>query len=207
MTSGVKQDLRGQQFGALIVLRAGKRNKRAQFRWLCRCLCGKTRLAPTNVLTSGRAKSCGCLARRHPRIEDFLRAHAGIEGCWIYPGAPKDGYATYSVSGAPRLAHRASYVLVNGKLASHLCVCHACDNRACVRPSHLFAGTRQENSADCKAKDRHNRGERVHSAKLTSAEVLEIRADTRSRRIIADQYSVSKETVSGIRSRKTWTHI
>ncbi len=60
-------DLVGKRFGRLTVgryygvriTRGGQRKTR----WLCKCDCGKSLAIDTQGLTSGRTKSCGCLAR------------------------------------------------------------------------------------------------------------------------------------------------
>lgn len=55
-------DLRGRRFKRLIaVARNGHVGVKVQ--WRCLCDCGKTCLALTNDLTSGRHGSCGCLHR------------------------------------------------------------------------------------------------------------------------------------------------
>lgn len=53
-------DLTGQQFGRLTVLsRAESCGKRV--RWLCKCSCGKEKVATGYDLRSGNTRSCGCL--------------------------------------------------------------------------------------------------------------------------------------------------
>jgi hypothetical protein len=56
----MRHNLLGQRFGKLVVLErvvlSGYRTK-----WKCQCDCGKTKALYTNRLTSGKAKSCGCL--------------------------------------------------------------------------------------------------------------------------------------------------
>ena len=65
--SRIKNDLTGLQFGGLAVIKRVDRNKHKEWCWLCRCVCGSTRVVATYDLKSGRAKSCGCLTP-HPTL-------------------------------------------------------------------------------------------------------------------------------------------
>lgn len=51
------------------------------------------------------------------------------------------------------------------------------------------------------------RGEANTSAKLTEAQVLEIRASNETGKALAMKYGVSGYTISVIRNRKMWRHI
>lgn len=51
------------------------------------------------------------------------------------------------------------------------------------------------------------KGEACHLAKYTEEQVLAIRADSRSSRVVAKEYGMSKTNVLDIRSRKIWAHI
>ena len=88
--------------------------------------------------------------------------------------------------------------------------------RACCNPAHLFLATHDENMADCKAKARHVHGERSAQAKLTDAQVREIRRlyrKTGPRRgngtELAARFGVSKGTISEIANsnRRRWSHL
>lgn len=65
--------------------------------------------------------------------------------CWIRTIGYVKGYGP----------HRQSYKLFVGGIPQNLEVCHHCDNPKCVRPSHLFLGTRKDNMQDCAKKGRH----------------------------------------------------
>ena len=61
---GVFQDLTGQQFGKLTVLRRGEtavsKTGRLQTVWVCECACGNEIFVRANNLKSGHTFSCGC---------------------------------------------------------------------------------------------------------------------------------------------------
>lgn len=79
------------------------------------------------------------------------------EGCWEWTGGSGPlGYGRFYPRdhGRCEYAHRWSWILANGPIPVGLCVCHRCDNRGCVRPDHLYVGTRAENNRECRAKGR-----------------------------------------------------
>ncbi len=51
------------------------------------------------------------------------------------------------------------------------------------------------------------KGEKQGNSKLTEAQVLLIRADTRTQKLIGMDYGVDQSIISDIKMRKTWNHI
>ena len=85
--------------------------------------------------------------------------------CWNWTGSTiNTGYGVLFVQGRLRTAHRLSWELHHGPIPEGLCVLHRCDNRTCVNPSHLFLGTKKQNTQDMLSKGRHGHGEE-HSKK------------------------------------------
>lgn len=128
--------------------------------------------------------------RLEARLLSYLEPDPN-SGCWLYSRSVNhSGYGLIMAYKKSQLAHRLAYRLWSGPLASEQRLLHACDTPSCCNPQHLRIGTQQENIQDMLDKRRHCFGERRPEAKLTTAQVLAIRADTRTGRAIAAAYGV-----------------
>lgn len=107
--------------------------------------------------------------RSKPLAERFWEKVRKSDGCWEWTGSRNAaGYGKLSegAAGSPRLrAHRVSWELANGPVPAGLWVLHRCDNPPCVRPDHLWLGTRLDNMQDCARKGRIN----THAARAVRA--------------------------------------
>jgi hypothetical protein len=157
-------------------------------------------------------------------LDRFLRKVEKTESCWLwtaYRGV--SGYGAFGFNGKVCRAHRVSYMLFVGEIPDGMCVCHRCDNRACVNPAHLFLGTHEENMVDAKRKGRittsaaiaasrfhRPRGTAHHAAKLTEEDVVSLRKMRRegwSIPRLAKRFGVSFATVQSAASGKLWSHV
>jgi len=121
-------------------------------------------------------------------------------GCWIWTGAKgRRGYGRFWTEHRKSIAaHRFSYETFVGSIPMGLFVCHHCDNPPCVRPDHLFIGTRSDNIQDSIKKGRFSSGENHVMCKLSDNQVAEIR-ELRSQGMIitklATRFQVSKSLI------------
>jgi HNH endonuclease len=158
------------------------------------------------------------------------------ETCWLWRGYRNaNGYGMIGLSSKNMLAHRLSYEMHFGPIPPGLSCCHHCDNPSCVRPEHLFVGTKADNMQDMVRKGRHwvhtkpellrfgdrnvsrlypetrPRGEQVKLAKVTAEQVKEIRRLYRDEQwkqnALAAVFGISHRTISLIVRYKTWRHV
>jgi len=95
-----------------------------------------------------------------------------------------------------------------GTIPEDLWVLHKCDNPSCVNPDHLFLGTHKDNQADSVRKMRHRSiGERNPKAKLTTDEVIKIKASDKETAILANEFNVSTYSIWRIKSERAWKHL
>lgn len=147
--------------------------------------------------------------------------HPALGRCWLWMGEKHKrsiGYGRLRRRGKRYLAHRWAWFLAHGSHARP-CALHKCDNTLCVRPSHLFEGTRTDNNFDKVAKNRQARGivigrrvrGELHAAsKATERLVLKIRHEVargRTQKDIAEENGLSRQIVSNIACGRRWRHV
>ena len=139
-------------------------------------------------------------------------------GCWNWKGTTRGGYGRLIIgsrsddSRRSVSAHRLSHETFIGPIPDGMEVCHRCDNRRCVNPGHLFAGSRQDNVDDREAKGRNvvPVGEANGTAKLSEADVISarrLRAAGHTYQSVADRFCVSKRTIMNAIKGESWAHV
>lgn len=150
------------------------------------------------------------------------------EGCWLWHGAihSHTGYGSIRVHDRrPMNVQRAMWVSLYGPLDDGMVVGQHCDVRHCVRPSHLYAGSRADAMRDKKLKgrlkwkpdDKRRKdpdffyGTNNGQSKLTEDQVREIRAKYTtggwSYAELARRFNVTKGTIYQVVKRKIWKNV
>lgn len=128
-----------------------------------------------------------------------------MSGCWIWTGPMNSsGYGQVQHGKRGRkLAHRASWECFVGPIGHGLVVCHKCDNKLCVNPTHLFVGTQKDNIRDMDRKGRAFRpvfrGCDHPRAKFSNDTIKQVISDNRSLRIISLEHGISKTHVARLK--------
>lgn len=176
-------------------------------------ICGQKAVARslcrTHYIAMWRAGTIAAFVKSRPPLPERLLSKFDVvpSGCWEWNGhLRQDGYGLIWKDGRAVRAHREMYRLFHPELTEHQVICHKCDNRKCVNPDHLFAGTHLDNSMDSVAKNRSAAGMRSGLAVLTTSQVLDIRRDNRSQSKIAADYGVHQSQISKIKNFKARMH-
>lgn len=189
--------------------------------FVARCGCGVVKRVYAHGVISGQSTRCGGCRDElrgapgtrppgdhlQPRVERFWdKVFAEpMTGCWLWCGDETGGgygRVSSSILGETR-SHRISWRLARGEIPDGLCVLHKCDTRLCVNPSHLFLGTRPENTADMMSKGRSYR-------KLSSADVEAIKTAVASGEACTDvaaRFGVRAPAIWKIKHGRTWRNV
>lgn len=131
------------------------------------------------------------VAEHFKRDQDLIRfwSKANKDGdttCWLWEGGKeKEGYGLFSLwIGTNKYkaakAHRISFALNNPNEPIPEQVCHSCDVKLCVNPSHLWSGNQLLNMKDKAKKGRNNPcpdallGQFHQSSKLNTIDIVTI---------------------------------
>ncbi|MDJ0454423.1 HNH endonuclease [Gordonia amicalis] len=133
------------------------------------------------------------------------------EAVWKWTGTTQFGYGILNFRGRNLKAPRVSYELHYGPIPTGMCVRHKNDTPIDVNPLNLELGSLAENIDDRHDRGRDARGEIQHLAKLTAADVLEMRrlhaAGDVSYVALGRRFGVAKSTAIDAIRGKTWTHL
>jgi hypothetical protein len=127
----------------------------------------------------------------------------GPNDCWEWTASTQNkGYGQFGIGGRQGTiysAHRVSYTIAYDDPGDEF-VCHECDNRKCVNPSHLWAGSAKDNTSDALEKKRI-------VTKLTERDIREIRSSREFQYVIAEKFGVHQTHISRIQRRIAWRHV
>jgi len=138
---------------------------------------------------------------------NFWKKVDKTESCWLWTGGCCNGYGLFGIEGKIYRSHRVSWLLAGNSIPDGHVIRHKCRSRNCCNPEHLETGTRAENNADMIRDGTSTKGEKNHTAKLTSAQILDIRARAERNVDLAKEFGVGQMTISHIILRRRWKHI
>lgn len=145
-----------------------------------------------------------------PAAERFIEKVKISDGCWTWTGSiNENGYGSFWDGEHVETASRTSYRLFISEIPNGLYVLHRCDNPVCVKPSHLFLGTHEDNMRDRDLKGRSAKlaGALNPRAKLTEEQAREIKMSSLPSAYFRAKFNISDTVVSNIRKGHTWKHL
>lgn len=141
------------------------------------------------------------------------------DGCWHWTAAviKAVGYGRFGFGDTVDYAHRASWRIFRGPIPVGALVCHKCDVRRCVNPSHLFIGSHSDNMKDASKKGRVKLPTQTYASdqthqvsKLTDEQVRTIRAAPNGygvRTKLSREFGVHPHTIWDARTGRTFKDV
>lgn len=145
------------------------------------------------------------------KVDVYLSLAIKQGKCRVHSGALSDrGYGRTTYKGKMAKIHRLVWIVKKGPIPKGMFICHKCDNRGCIKLSHLFVGSCLDNVRDCIAKNRFSLGINRAAAKLNPELVRKIREAFAKGRGFAGrcrELGVNRGTARSVARGDTWRYV
>jgi hypothetical protein len=121
---------------------------------------------------------------------------------WLGTKRREGGYGVVKFKGRRQPAHRVFWEVFVGEIPTGKQCNHHCDNKLCCEIEHLYIGDQLDNMRDRSVRERHG------SAKLTTAQVIQIReliALGCDQTVIARRFDTGSSQIGNIARGKKWS--
>jgi len=151
----------------------------------------------------------------HERLTEKTEVDAETE-CWNWIGClTESGYGQIHCLGKTHRAHRVSYMVHLGPIPEGAVILHSCDNRRCINPDHLTAGTQSDNMRDALKKGRlkvppARKGQEHPNSFVTDRDVVRLRKEYQKGRKLSSihkEVGLALSTVKRMLWGRTYSHL
>lgn len=119
----------------------------------------------------------------------------GLDECWDWLACIVKGYGIFWTGSRYTAAHRVAWELTNGDILEGKLVLHKCDNKKCVKPSHLYLGTQSDNMCDRAIRNPKNQGGHTKLS-LKESRIIEGLKGSYPIAFVSQLFEVSNSTIS-----------